>query len=144
MRFGNLPTSSGKGERVFIESINYRLQILGTISLFIQPKKPRRKRNQEHLIRIINEFRIRIENRSRSSISRLITPIHRLIHVLILVDQSVVKQNCQLSVSNYQSTSHTLVDQPWFLLCNPSSIRPTRSYIRHINCIDLWLTFNRI
>jgi len=26
-RFGNLPTSSGQGERVLIESINYRLKV---------------------------------------------------------------------------------------------------------------------
>ena len=37
-RFSNLPTFSGQGERVFIESINYRflvLQILGTLPLLI-------------------------------------------------------------------------------------------------------------
>ena len=28
-----MPTSSGQGERVFIESINYRVQILGTLAL---------------------------------------------------------------------------------------------------------------
>ena len=52
-RFGNLPTSSGQGNRVLIESINYRLQITqgvtnigGTIPPYIAKeitKKRKRK-----------------------------------------------------------------------------------------------------
>ena len=65
MRFGNLPTSSGQGKREFLlnQSITgYRFQDTNIEDTIPPSKKPRRKGNQKHLIRVRNEFRIRFEN----------------------------------------------------------------------------------
>ena len=63
-------TSLGQKERVLIESINYRLLVINirdNTHLYIA-KKPRRKENQKHLIRIKNEFRIRFGNRIAAAV----------------------------------------------------------------------------
>ena len=113
-RFGYFFTSLGQGERVLIESINYRLQDPDIRDPSLYSKETRKKRKPKipnsDQKRIQNQIQRQAAQQYQSTISQLITFISRLIHVL--VNQFVVKQICQLSAFNH----------PWFLLCNPTSI----------------------